>query len=515
MATSPKSARICDALRERIRCGSLTNGSKLPPRRALCEMFGASANTISLSLQVLAEEGLIERRERSGVFIRGGKTVETDREYTQLNLERTAAEKAAEDLTREIALGHFRAGDFLPLRKALRFQFGVSAGTLAKALALLQKRKLIRRVGNAFVVGMDSRRRPASNLRVMILPIRTAAGNMLLRSLNSSEFLQAFERELGRNGVSFSGQFDRKAGGIVSPHASSSGDKLGYIYPIAGTRLVDDIVAGNIALLEREMSRLQRLEIPVVLYNCGPLMNAFPAFSYAKFTTIFPLGINNVASGEDVGRFLGRMGHNTVAFFSSFGDRWSQLRLQGLNRGLRTLCGKMHDVPAFVADYDRVAMRKNKDRHIHRLQDKLGDVVAHVFEIPSPLNPDSARDILQEFYRQLRIETERKTFEPLFQQALRLEATTAWVCADPTVAHTAAAFLSKTGIRVPQDISLITIDDNDDMANRGIAVYNLQYDRMGYLAAHCLLGDIPVGKNRKGIVECPGRIIERGSVARV
>ena len=38
---------------------------------------------------------------------------------------------------------------------------------------------------------------------------------------------------------------------------------------------------------------------------------------------------------------------------------------------------------------------------------------------------------------------------------------------------------------------------------------------MGYLAAHCILQDTPIRRDRNRVVECPATISERGSVKRI
>jgi hypothetical protein len=46
----------------------------------------------------------------------------------------------------------------------------------------------------------------------------------------------------------------------------------------------------------------------------------------------------------------------------------------------------------------------------------------------------------------------------------------------------------------------------------GITTFNFMESKAAYLAAHCILGDIPVKKNRKGYLEYEGQIMVRKSV---
>ena len=88
------------------------------------------------------------------------------------------------------------------------------------------------------------------------------------------------------------------------------------------------------------------------------------------------------------------------------------------------------------------------------------------------------------------------------------------MCADSLLAVVAKDYLDAKGMAVPDQLSLVGIDEYDGSLIRGIDTYDFQVGQMGYLAAHCMIGDIPIKRNRKGIVEWPGTMVERGSVRR-
>jgi GntR family transcriptional regulator len=60
---------VADTLRRRILHGEFRPGERLPPERELCELFSASRITIRRSLDILADELLIERRQGDGTFV--------------------------------------------------------------------------------------------------------------------------------------------------------------------------------------------------------------------------------------------------------------------------------------------------------------------------------------------------------------------------------------------------------------------------------------------------------------
>lgn len=69
-ATSvPAYRRIAGEIVNRIRDGDLPPGSRIPPERELAAEYGISRMTARAAVQLLAQRGLVERKERSGVFV--------------------------------------------------------------------------------------------------------------------------------------------------------------------------------------------------------------------------------------------------------------------------------------------------------------------------------------------------------------------------------------------------------------------------------------------------------------
>ncbi|WP_049573233.1 GntR family transcriptional regulator [Nocardiopsis sp. SBT366] len=66
----PPSRRIADQLRAAIQDGDLRPGGRLPSERELAEAHGTARNTAREAIRILAEEGLVDRRHGSGVFVR-------------------------------------------------------------------------------------------------------------------------------------------------------------------------------------------------------------------------------------------------------------------------------------------------------------------------------------------------------------------------------------------------------------------------------------------------------------
>jgi GntR family transcriptional repressor for pyruvate dehydrogenase complex len=64
------SDQVTEALLSRIESGRLKPGEKLPPESALAPEFGVSRTVVREAISRLKQEGLVESRQGSGVFVR-------------------------------------------------------------------------------------------------------------------------------------------------------------------------------------------------------------------------------------------------------------------------------------------------------------------------------------------------------------------------------------------------------------------------------------------------------------
>src|SRR5688572_11193907 len=65
-------AALAAALRQRILDGEWPPGTALPAETSLAAEHGVALGTLRRALELMAEQGLIERQHGKGTFVRGG-----------------------------------------------------------------------------------------------------------------------------------------------------------------------------------------------------------------------------------------------------------------------------------------------------------------------------------------------------------------------------------------------------------------------------------------------------------
>lgn len=98
-----------------------------------------------------------------------------------------------------------------------------------------------------------------------------------------------------------------------------------------------------------------------------------------------------------------------------------------------------------------------------------------------------------------------------FEKALNTQAT-AWICHGMELPLAAEDFLFERKIAIPKELSFMAMHSTQRIEGLNITAFELCFDRMGYLAAHCILGDIPMNKNGKGLIEYEWKLKVRKTV---
>ncbi|MYV40944.1 GntR family transcriptional regulator [Streptomyces sp. SID1328] len=116
--------QVAAALRQRIRSGAIAD--RMPSEAAISAEFGVARTTVRRALASLESEGIIESIAGLGRHVRNGEA------------HQAPYERVRDDLLAQMQDGRLPAGETMPSEPTLATAYGVSRGTVRRALAVLE-----------------------------------------------------------------------------------------------------------------------------------------------------------------------------------------------------------------------------------------------------------------------------------------------------------------------------------------------------------------------------------------
>jgi hypothetical protein len=390
----------------------------------------------------------------------------------------------------------------LPSAKELCVRYGVGRLTLGRALRALVAERRLEREGHGF---RPRRGRPRSRDGTIVFIAEQPGGDVLTDlAPRSLELWRSLEEGCRSRGLRL----------LVQPaqHYLARARR-----PTPGPPEVLGYVVRNLdlapALAERLLGRLAGLDRPVAMVDEVGLPREHEWARRASRFRAFAIAHSDRA-GCDVGEGLLDLGHRRVAVFSPFGDAaWSRSRVRGLADALghATTDGALELVaPHFPED------------------DDLRDAIAHApgyralarrterFRMALDPGRPAEGGLLNRDpgFRGFVADVVAGCLRPLFERALAEGRATAWVGVNDMVALAALRFLRAAGRRVPADVSVVGFDDTVDALRAGLASYNFNLPALAEaLVEHVLGWRTRAGRDRSPVVEVPGSLVERKSLA--
>jgi DNA-binding LacI/PurR family transcriptional regulator len=264
---------------------------------------------------------------------------------------------------------------------------------------------------------------------------------------------------------------------------------------------------------EKAVNVSGKKDLPLVVDSYNSIVRRIPNFTFKFMPNLFFIGNDNYKAGEKIGAYLASMGHKQIAYFN-FGNSTQDLeRFKGMESALQKLFRSGLNILYFHEELKIAEWTPQTYASIPATEKKRflegfsGLFKNHQFQMADPVEevfPSLANVIYKDIFK--------KRMAPFFIEALKIKEITAWVGTGSMDTLIAAEFLKEQKINIPDKISLLGFRDNDITREYGITTYDFMDHQAGYLAAHCILGDIPIKKNRKGYVEYEGQIMVRKSV---
>ncbi len=432
---------------------------RLPGLRELSARYGVAYVTMSKAVRALCREGVLETVRGRGTYIRPADTrpahaASPAQSPTPAGSTWTRVRASIErDLLRQV----YPPDSPLPPSKELSRAYGVSRRTLRKALSSLAAEGLLLPYGGGY---------RAANLSVReghgtIVVVARGATSLNRLSTRAQELFRIVQSECSKLNVRLRIAFyehdthgalrtsPQDAALMASPRESSV---LGYMVFGRGFEQ---------PALTRTVRQVSRTGLPVsVLDESGDFALPRDGTGHGG-TRLFSMS-NSARCGVSVGRYLLSLGHRRVAYLSAHhASTWSRNRLSGLRRALGPLTDEGGHVYRMVTETIVLPQRSSA------LYGTVGDAVRALpvprhrrFGALAPVLGRALNGLTNRINDAVVREVLRDELDPLLREAIAHRDITAWVAANDAIGIHCLDFLTRRGIAVPRDISVVGFDDS-------------------------------------------------------
>ncbi len=475
------------------RLDALPPGAVLPTSAALGRRFGLSVRTVNTVMKPYMAAGRIVRIRGRGTFI-GGADTDAAQDTAP---PRSSAERIADAVKESISTGDLKFGDQLPPVTFMSRQFHVTPSTVTAAYRALARERYAVRVGRSYWIG-GFKNLVSMDLHKQVLLLHReghAFDEIFEDDLYTTAYLK-MERELASQGYAVH-VVDMEDDEAVRAHIGDAPPYGVVLYRHDGGRF------GEAApLLKRLMprpTRTERVRVPLLLdWRFGRVDRPPPD------THILHRGNLSTAAGKTVAACVTQKRYRSVVFFveEDLGNTenrfWNFVRCLKVRIELANLDASVSARfcvspsrpglnPSRFIEAEAVANRRYGEHYLEALLGKYRQLTLAAIQKeidivgPSPLPYASYRDA------------------------------DLWVFASIGHAAEALEWCRLQRIAVPRRLSILSLENDAAHFGSGISCADIDWENVGYLMAHAVIGDIPVARTRRGFIRCGARVIGRGT----
>jgi DNA-binding LacI/PurR family transcriptional regulator/DNA-binding GntR family transcriptional regulator len=510
----PAQKRAVDSLLALVDMLRGRSESQLPTVVALAARAGVSLCTMARAISHLKDAGVLTASRGRAIRLAGAAA-------PQLTKAPTSAAPAAPPghkwlrLTRElradILAGIYPPGCLLPPGKELLSRYGVCRATLGKALAELNRAKTIAAERTRFRVPLLAG--PPGRSTIVLVLRGTPKGDLFRLSPRTATSLRSLEIECFGAGLRLVvATWNGWRFSLLDPQRPSAAQALerepllGYIVWTMGLdNLSPDVL----------LQRLYGQRLPVAVFDESSGLR----LPWAEGVRVkqFVLG-TSAAAGRSVGRYLLGLGHRRVAFISSVHESdYSVNRLAGLSEAYAE-AGAAGGVQTFTLTHAIDLAKESQQRwaatrRVMQAAGEAGVVAMQGSRFPNELASEHLGWEFDTFWLQQRLS---ETLAPLLEAAVAASDLTAWVGVNDEAALAALDFLRRRRTKVPQELSVLGLDNSVAATYQRLTSYNFN----AQAAMRAMLAFVldprrePWNPRRDAPIEIEGHVNERATTAR-
>jgi DNA-binding transcriptional regulator YhcF (GntR family) len=450
---------------------NLKPGDQFPTDRQIAAALNVSIGTVMKVTRDLAGQGKLERTRGRGTIVAGQDTPTPP--LPQAN--QTSPQAIADAIYQSICSGDIQHGQALPQVKYMSYRFKVTERTVTEGYRELVKRGWVTRVGKTFWVGRLSDLVYLGKKKQVYLFIRDSDDfSPLFQKDVFSLAFQRMEQELLAYGYLLRYENSAKFSQLVTDWIAHDDIPAGLIFTYTTnswfSQLLPDI---------RKLQAVPDRDRPAILLEWGAGMYNLRL----PDTKVHSRGYVLTSAARALGLYLQRKNYREVALFVNEGilrEFWT------IDPGIKC----------------RVTIRPVKPQAAYRerLKNKvIPTEIAAVVETEKGRTRIPYEDLTQEvtITREFSTQFRKLTYIPL------------WVFSQSSQAVRALNWAEKKGVKVPEDISIISLENYPRYLHHGLTFCGPDWDNIGYLMAHAIINDFPVEKTRQGFIRTRARVVEK------
>jgi DNA-binding transcriptional regulator YhcF (GntR family) len=456
---------------------------RLPSLKEVSESTGVSLVTCLKAARYLQSKGVVVIRPGKGIFVADPRKAMPSENPATASAAHCAWQRCRDAMLADIYAEAYGSDMPLPSINELARTYGVHHQTARKALqALIDERAIVKQRRSYRVRGLPKRQ----NRSTIALIVPSMSGYGMFRPQRHQQFALAMEQACLKHGLLLEGfGYDADENGAVllnRNNVPASEQMLEEIPLLLGCIV---LCWNEVAPMSDFMQRLLGMRKPVAICDEAGNQSLISSPPGDRLFTRFVTAYTSVC-GVRVARYLLGKGHRRVAYMSPYhASRWSRNRLAGIQaeyaRG-----GCEGGVVPFTLQGFANYYEFGRDEDNASFARQIGGIADQIHQrLPNCSAPlqKYLGGIYEELLNLKTLESQRQFESPLFEQALRDAAVTAWVAANDMVAIHALDYLGAVKADVPGRIALIGFDNSVEAFQNKLTSYD--FDMAG-LARHML-----------------------------
>ena len=489
MATA--SEQFANQLLEELK--TYSPGQQLPSDKTLAAQFNLSLRTVTRIMKDMAAKGLVSRYQGKGTFA-PGNTMKQGSLAKQAH-KKTTTERLAESIIGGIQRGDYRLGEALPPVKFITRQFNCASGSVTAAYRLLAKKGLATKVGKTYQVGPFRQLAQSGAKQEVYLYSETNEDleGIFNRDIMSHAYIR-MRNELSRHGYillietvdSLNRLIEQSVRKRQFPHALL----FFRIRNQASRALVDACKAF------RKQAVHHGAKAPRILFDQRALVTGgIPGFSVVYRSTISTAVARELAQFVIAKNYQSlRLYLDTTKLYDTVGgyswhSLWPVLKMRD-----ELLLVSPHLDISIIARPRNPSMTKKQfvDSQIKTGPPSVIESLLKTYHL-TPSQLSKMVTLFGDFSKSFARDKNRKC---------------AWVFSSDDHAAYALEWARAQRIIIPQQLAIISLEKDPVLFPLNITSVEPDWEAIGYLMAHALIGDIPVATTSRGFLRIPAIVNE-------